>query len=1190
MLRRLDGDVVIQVISLRTRRNRYRRILVDESMRTLLEKKCIGEIRLLKQFGEGLATPENLKKEPSSAPNEPPKLWEDFLTSGIGTQEQLGSQEASMLASSRTPKATGLHGLASQMPQGQAQNTIRVRSWRENVPVAANPNEITVEPPQDMMHAARSGRQRRVKVDDSDDDDEVNVEAATEKAHGVPSAIEATRKEEIVGTEPLIIDPLYYGDIAKASAESDSGDPNKSSEECPSAPESQPRESTLQQHLTRPPKQNTQAFSKIGRRIRRAKSDSSNSSDNGDIAPRVQTKSQVRPAAQTVPKLPKLATNVSLNLTNNPFSIFAQDPYPESQGSSGGAQDNVDSPAPPSEKSASPTGEPSNPDCFDVDAYGARTRANIQKLRGQQALQRSRGHGTALQPSLAQVEQEQSVVDGEEQWKTVSYSGGRSRGQARGRILRPGGSRGQHQANTSGRGAHGLSGAQNTLRSLPRHRGSSRGHSNNSDGRFGLSFGEALVDIGSSVSTSTAIPPPGFDIRVDSSAAAPQEPGHLLDEPMSDIHRSFPSHTPPSQDFLLGAEPPRSVLTTRAARISDEEMRTGANYISTHNPGPNIRAMYTERIEELIAEKAKVSKQNEGMTRDMPSRKKTPLDRTQDDDEVSSRTFRCTMEQKAPKPGKKAKPMRAQESRKEQEARIAKAKFDAYGEIPAKKPSPRPSSSDEPDISSISKTKREILKKNAMMAATDPDTAENELRISQTKVLTESLSPLFDAARAFSGSLEFELQFGQVLLPLLSSPGVPRNLSVKEWNRTFRAQFGNQPLTTFTNLITTNGADVDHILQMKAPNGSGNRLWNVSAQGPTTVTYEFQCHTKHNEVFWIVVDGSGRHEIKATTTTVGMVNLHFPGQIWDACAKLSGILNHEVSSAVAEAAQRFVQGLYVPAGQKSVTITYRLPDNNEMMVGNLLLKRKSLHVCQVNGKEDFRLQITEVQTPCHRFHTRDKKLGQAYTKDYSQMVGEERIHYEVSLIHQTMNDLLEQNKDLELGELTDNWTEETVLEGTRMQDFVDLASHIVSKMDGVGACNIGTLYRRELQRDADAQAGQLGVDPETTSRLSQWAEGSNVRGVRGGKAEIIWDGETPYLLGLGGARVPLAIAGMEWGSVAGGLGVVEEESIMPEDSASQVGGPTGGPSTSARLGMGGGLGRGEEGRDARGMGKGPGFW
>ena len=141
------------------------------------------------------------------------------------------------------------------------------------------------------------------------------------------------------------------------------------------------------------------------------------------------------------------------------------------------------------------------------------------------------------------------------------------------------------------------------------------------------------------------------------------------------------------------------------------------------------------------------------------------------------------MGQRAPNPGKKGKPRKQEETKKERDARIAKAKAEAYGEISvARKPhKPFPktmSSSDEVD-KDMSARKRQALK-SLVSCGDRPAAAKDELRRLQATNLIDSLTPLFEAGRAFSGKLRFEVQFGQVISSFPSNGGQYQFIDLQE--------------------------------------------------------------------------------------------------------------------------------------------------------------------------------------------------------------------------------------------------------------------------------------------------------------------------------------------------------------------------------------------------------------------------
>jgi hypothetical protein len=212
------------------------------------------------------------------------------------------------------------------------------------------------------------------------------------------------------------------------------------------------------------------------------------------------------------------------------------------------------------------------------------------------------------------------------------------------------------------------------------------------------------------------------------------------------------------------------------------------------------------------------------------------------------------------------------------------------------------------------------------------------------------------------------------------------------------------------------------------------------------------------------------------------------------------------------------------------------------------MKRKSVHSCNLPGKHDFQLEITEVQTLYHQFHKDDKKLAQGFVKDYARMINDGRLHYEVSLVHKQINELLEQNAVLELGELTRAWTESKILSKEDTRSIVDLTTLVVSKIDGIGSENIGTLFRRDVERMVERQLtlNPVPISVAAMSRLNPGAT-SHIPGVRGGRADIVWENGQPYAYGYGGALVPIPD---QRGSGS--------DEVVPDDSASQAG-PAGAP-------------------------------
>lgn len=434
------------------------------------------------------------------------------------------------------------------------------------------------------------------------------------------------------------------------------------------------------------------------------------------------------------------------------------------------------------------------------------------------------------------------------------------------------------------------------------------GNSNRGRGQGGAiqhpNFGDGnLVDIVPTAITSPVMPPPGLDIRVDSCEEVFLPSTNLLDEPLINIQRAS---IPP-------ASSPRVTTPMSASAVVDRVHTSssgGPLYVNTFNPRPNVSAMEEEQLQMLLAHRARLARNSERVSQShvgleintTPSTSgystaQISSERLQAEEEIPTRRFYHTMGQGAPSPNKKGKPQNT-ESKKERQARIAKAKAEAHGEPPITRKPERSSlkigsSSDEVD-KDMSARKRRALQ-SGLPAGIDPAFAEEELKMLQTTKIIESLMPVFEAGRAFSGKLTFEIQFGQVVSTFSNGGGHHNFIDLQEWNRRFHPELGMLPdVASFTNILTTNGADADRILEMKCPSPGTSPLtvWSKNEPVPRDVSYEFECQSQDSEQFWLVVNQNGAHQIRRPSTVVGLVNLHFPGQIWDACAVVAGVMNH----------------------------------------------------------------------------------------------------------------------------------------------------------------------------------------------------------------------------------------------------------------------------------------------------------
>jgi hypothetical protein len=290
----------------------------------------------------------------------------------------------------------------------------------------------------------------------------------------------------------------------------------------------------------------------------------------------------------------------------------------------------------------------------------------------------------------------------------------------------------------------------------------------------------------------------------------------------------------------------------------------------------------------------------------------------------------------------------------------------------------------------------------------------------------------------------------------------------------------------------------------------------------------------------------------------------------------------DIPEAVAESVKTLVDSLYVPPDDKKLTLFFRPPSNHEIKVCNLIVRRVSYHSSTRADRRDTLLKITEAKNLSFRAHHRDHRLWQAYEArprndaEYIDMLCKPgRIHYELSLVSKSINEVLVRNEALEFGEETDEISTGRALLGRpTMFALLDAAVQQVRKIDHVGMWNLGTRRRldeeeaeRNAKRDelvnekARTRLVHLGptVVPRTAIGASQMRTNNSTWGTDGmtivqqqavpgirmnTEAEIYDENGYRYRLGLGGARIPL-----------GDDEIVLDSSVtvVPDDSASQVG-------------------------------------
>ncbi|RMZ83529.1 hypothetical protein DV737_g1601, partial [Chaetothyriales sp. CBS 132003] len=692
----------------------------------------------------------------------------------------------------------------------------------------------------------------------------------------------------------------------------------------------------------------------------------------------------------------------------------------------------------------------------------------------------------------------------------------------------------------------------------------------------------------------------GGGIRVSKSTAASGvgEPGrsprrlNLIDDRVDESTSGIKERTEQKSDLMSFSSDPRSRLPTVPASPKSQASFTPwveSKEYENHTPfRPNIKAHERAALEKLFA--SRTASTVPGLENATTARKA----------KSTRADVRSTMLQRTSNPGKKKKTRQGALAETAEEARLRRLRAleDAYG---------GPSVSSSPVIGS-------------------PITLETLAALGQvTELVIKALKPVFEAGRAFNGKLQFEIELGQAMM----TPGCDdiyrdKPISARNWDKMIGTPNPNGPMTIFTNMLTSNGTDIDRALEFKV---KGSKVWDQSRPSEIKVTYEFHCQSKQGLDFWLVVNEDGSYGIRNETTTIGMVVMHCPVRVWDSAAVLKGQeIWEDPPRAIVEAISELVKSIYILPKRRQLALTFRQPKSLEITVRKVVLKQVSVHQCGIVDCEHLQLQVSEVKTLATKIHPNDRRLWQAFEKEYQEMVGDNAVYYELSIIDSIMNSGFDANKVLEVGELTPaSCTGEKLLTNESMSKLVELTALVLGKIDWVGAENVGTQERWAWEKQKQARRQQQSLPPTARSRMQQSILPASMVASRHGGGSVVTGGSNGYTyvgmadipgpraktnapvyqdsrgslfaMGMGGAYVPIpdtAKREMVW--AVGELSMIGEE-VGPDDSASQYGVPrnagsgaraTLSPAGLARRGVMGSMDRGV--RQGYGDSKGPGFW
>ena len=350
-----------------------------------------------------------------------------------------------------------------------------------------------------------------------------------------------------------------------------------------------------------------------------------------------------------------------------------------------------------------------------------------------------------------------------------------------------------------------------------------------------------------------------------------------------------------------------------------------------------------------------------------------------------------------------------------------------------------------PGKSNMTQPRRTMGQKAPSRALSGGDTA-------LLKDFEESARQLLALALPRRGPVVFEVGIGRLLInhQIGSTEFKTKPFSLKEWSSAFPITSGLGRLDTrFTPRLTTSLEDVESILATRLP--KARRIFgNDTSQQPIlrTVNYVFSCKSKQGNHITIVVNEDGEFKILGGEILVGSLDLHFPKRSWDASLRLrtSSLRSIDYHRQV----ESIVRNLKIHTWPDQTTLNLSTQTiDEELVIQSIVVRRETYHPSKVYA--DLLLRLSEVQDlrACKQGHRYDGGV-----QDRESMINTGRYWWEASITSLNAASILEENDELEIGEIA-TWDANAIVEKGIVRDLYSLANDLVTRIDSVGFHNKG---------------------------------------------------------------------------------------------------------------------------------------
>ncbi|OTA59282.1 hypothetical protein K449DRAFT_466981 [Hypoxylon sp. EC38] len=337
------------------------------------------------------------------------------------------------------------------------------------------------------------------------------------------------------------------------------------------------------------------------------------------------------------------------------------------------------------------------------------------------------------------------------------------------------------------------------------------------------------------------------------------------------------------------------------------------------------------------------------------------------------------------------------------------------------------------------------------------------------QAMSQKLVRMMSSLEVFKGRVSLKAEFGRLCLTTINhnhvhvqgSGGRSPAKSLREMKEALDKHHVNPRDVMFTNILTAEGEDANYISFMQ--DSFGKRMWLPDTR---RTVYEVACcaFTKEKKPYRFVVEidgGDFTYQIRQLQSNSCTLFVHCPKRAWDFQVTVSKTPNLDeiygnFAKDLVDSMRVIPQDFGVPLVEFTVKRAYRVELLLVRIRNIASYKRKIGAFSSPDGTSPDSspsniLEICEVHdmAPLELVETKDQVTVPFKQHPGFQQLGQLPTWYEVSIQSELVNEAVQQNRNLELGEEVD-WSPEQLWDAGAFDGLIQSATDMIKKMDGVG--------------------------------------------------------------------------------------------------------------------------------------------